>query len=259
LGSDGGGYYSFHHNLVAHNLQRSPNISANGGPVDVANNLVYNAGGIGARVHNDAQVNFVGNYIKAGPNTHMSSFVKDDGALGFYLSGNVIEGNDTIKSFLPSRSADRLVSQPYPSPTIKTTSAKVAYDEVLQSAGASYGLNCDGSWSPRRDSIDERIVQSVLSNTRGHSANTSHGYIDSPSQVGGWPAFDTGTPCPDADHDGMPDEWESIHGLNPNRDDSAGDRDSDGYTNIEEYINGTSSSSQQVPLNSSIFLPQLNK
>jgi hypothetical protein len=37
--------------------------------------------------------------------------------------------------------------------------------------------------------------------------------------------------------DGMPDEWEDENGLDPDKDDSAGDQDGDGYTNIEEYVN----------------------
>jgi len=42
----------------------------------------------------------------------------------------------------------------------------------------------------------------------------------------------------DSDHDGMPDEWEIARGLNPNdSSDSATDRDSDGYTNVKEYLN----------------------
>lgn len=36
----------------------------------------------------------------------------------------------------------------------------------------------------------------------------------------------------------MPDVWEAANGLNPNdAEDRNGDRDSDGYTNLEEYIN----------------------
>ncbi len=35
----------------------------------------------------------------------------------------------------------------------------------------------------------------------------------------------------------MPDEWEDENGLDPDSDDSAGDQDGDGYTNIEEYAN----------------------
>jgi hypothetical protein len=38
----------------------------------------------------------------------------------------------------------------------------------------------------------------------------------------------------------MPDEWEECHGLDPaDSSDAAGDGDSDGYTNLEEYLNGT--------------------
>jgi hypothetical protein len=37
----------------------------------------------------------------------------------------------------------------------------------------------------------------------------------------------------------MPDDWEMANGLNPNDgSDANGDRSGDGYTNIEEYING---------------------
>ena len=38
----------------------------------------------------------------------------------------------------------------------------------------------------------------------------------------------------------MPDEWEKKYGLDANNaDDNASDKDGDGYTNIEEYLNGT--------------------
>ena len=42
----------------------------------------------------------------------------------------------------------------------------------------------------------------------------------------------------DSDNDGMPDSWETAHQLNPNdATDAVKDRDGDGYTNIEEFIN----------------------
>ena len=42
----------------------------------------------------------------------------------------------------------------------------------------------------------------------------------------------------DTDHDGMPDEWEKAHGLNPG-DAADGNQDmtGDGYTNLEKYLN----------------------
>ena len=39
----------------------------------------------------------------------------------------------------------------------------------------------------------------------------------------------------DSDGDGMPDDWETAHGLNPHLDDAAGDGDFDGRNNLEEY------------------------
>ena len=44
----------------------------------------------------------------------------------------------------------------------------------------------------------------------------------------------------DSDHDGMPDEWELAHGLNPfDPTDATADPDHDGMTNLQEYIAGT--------------------
>ena len=43
----------------------------------------------------------------------------------------------------------------------------------------------------------------------------------------------------DADGDGMPDVWESAHGLNPNVNDANGDLDGDGVSNLDEYLQGT--------------------
>ncbi len=41
------------------------------------------------------------------------------------------------------------------------------------------------------------------------------------------------------DGDGMPNDWEVLHGLNPNRYDAHEDLDNDGWTNYEEYLAGT--------------------
>lgn len=42
----------------------------------------------------------------------------------------------------------------------------------------------------------------------------------------------------------MPDQWESDHNLDPmDAEDRNGDRNSDGYTNLEEYLNALIESS----------------
>lgn len=45
-------------------------------------------------------------------------------------------------------------------------------------------------------------------------------------------AFTTAT---DTDDDQMPDQWESLYGLDPDRDDATEDPDNDGFSNLEEY------------------------
>ena len=43
----------------------------------------------------------------------------------------------------------------------------------------------------------------------------------------------------DTDKDGIPDVWELANGLDPQKDDTAADKDGDGRTNLEEYNAGT--------------------
>ena len=63
--------------------------------------------------------------------------------------------------------------------------------------------------------------------------------IDDEDEVGGWCELQSGTPPADSDHDGMPDDWKRVKRLDPNDpDDRNGDLDDDGYTNLEEYLNG---------------------
>ena len=67
-----------------------------------------------------------------------------------------------------------------------------------------------------RDAIDPRIADEVRRGAYTYNGTTSTGgLIDTPSDVGGWPEYQTADNPKDTDGDGIPDTWEEAHGLNP--------------------------------------------
>ena len=90
---------------------------------------------------------------------------------------------------------------------------------VLTGAGASHV----------RDAVDRRILAGVHDGTGA--------IIDSQAQVGGWPDLAPGTPWIDSDGDGLPDAWETAHGLDPYAPaDGASDADGDGFTALDDWL-----------------------
>jgi pectate lyase len=233
LSGDRSGRISFHHNLLAHNNDRNPQ-PTNPGTADIRNNVVYNYGehaALTSNSHGRPEFNFVANLYRPGPDTDRSEYELDvyEGTPGagwaFFVKGNI--GPHRPTNDLPQRDTvspegrSSMVGEPFAAPHVRTTTAVRALREVLARAGATF---------PYRDSADRRVVRDVRERTGS--------IIDSPSDVGGWPALPTARPPKDTDRDGMPDRWETSRGLRPGFDDSRGDHDDDGWTNIEEYVNG---------------------
>jgi pectate lyase len=234
------GPVTWHHNLWAHNDARNPRLGDNYGrppfpTFDVRNNVIYDYGEIASGLTQGVlKVNYVGNCIRPGPSSKVTTPIHIGGPsdLSFYIKDNIFEGNSALTAdnsqffdpiMIDGKRQVQTVVQPFDAPSVTTASALSALDAVLATVGASL---------PRRDSVDARIVSEV----RQHKGSI----IDSQQQVGGWPELKSATPPKDSDGDGMPDDWERRHGLNP-RDPSDGpaDKDHDGYTNLEEYLNGT--------------------
>lgn len=124
-------------------------------------------------------------------------------------------------------------------PVYKT--ANDAYTDVLNDVGANKALNADGTWRNVSDPVDIRILNDVI--------NNSGDFINSPADVGGWPTYGYGSGVyTDTDHDGMPDQYETVKGFNPN---SASDGSlvaANGYTNVEIFLNGSNPSTDtQAP------------
>ena len=221
---------TIHHNLFANNGARSPLLLS--GEHDLVNNVIYNWGGSAVKIENrygDVFLNFVNNYLAPGKDSDMSENgiqVKTEG-INLYLENNIAEHTRPDNSYpqdaiVNYREPATLVGTRFQYPYVSTTSAQQAYDDVLDGVGATL---------PARDKADEDIIKGVR--------NRTGRIIDYPSDVGGYPFLAPGTPYTDTDNDGMPDDWEISYGLDPD-DPSDGpmDKDADGYTNVEEFLNG---------------------
>jgi len=255
--TSGGSYnISVHHNLFAHNKERNPLFDLAGAGQSI-NNVSYN---MSARSHmfydrgeyTQAKYNVIKNYTKAGPNSSKAPYTVQvwkyspySKSWGMYVEGNIdsYRTSDSQAQNLCVESGSRtyLVGSRYSEPNITETSAAQAYTDVLADGGAgnSRQLNEDGTWTNRRDSHDKRVVNDVKNRS---GASGTNGIINSPADVGGWLTITTGTGYKDTDHDGISDAWETAKGLNPNNAaDALLDSDGDGYTNLEEFLNGSGS------------------
>lgn len=111
-----------------------------------------------------------------------------------------------------------------------THSAKDAYERVLDYAGTSL----------KRDEYDKIVTSDVRA---GRGSFGSAGIIDNQDQVTyadgskGWPALNSTEAPKDSDGDGMPDAWETANGLNPSDPKDGAKKSSNGYTNLENYLN----------------------
>ena len=238
-----GGGGSYHHNLIAHCASRAPRIGyykLGRGLIDCRNNVIYNSGSSYGGETDD--FNYVGNYYRPGPAGRrkpgeLFTIWADDARM--YVAGNVFEGHDAVTKNNAlgvhyRQGTDRdgtprgmptaekcLVAKAFEVAPVHTHNAEEAYQLVLERAGAT---------RPARDTIDQRIVDEVR--TR------SGKLINTPADVGGWPELKSAPPPVDSDNDGMPDAWESAHGLNPNDpSDGRNPAGDDGYTNLEIYLN----------------------
>ncbi len=152
--------------------------------------------------------------------------------MDFFIRDNLFEGHDALTrdntqffNFV-EKQGQRLVTttdQPFAAPPVTTLPARDALEAVLATVGASL---------PVRDAVDVRLVD--------HVRTRSGKIIDSQTEVGGWPELKPGTLPADTDNDGIPDAWESAHGLNPHNASDASAIARSGYTNIEEYLNSIS-------------------
>jgi hypothetical protein len=252
---------SFHHNLYAHNASRQARFGTYNGETltaDFRNNVIYNwrdrasyTGGSSEAEQEFTDVNYVGNYLIAGPGTTGSAtraFSVDKNVDSrVYQSGNFIDSDKALNpGGVPNGSdlgwAAIQLSTPVTDQTLTQMATPFATAPVTtETAASAYGQVVDhvGNWWWNRDAIDSRVINNVKTNT-GPPIGAAAPNATELANLLGTP-MTTHSPGWDSDNDGMPNAWELAHGLNPNSPGATPDWkldfDNDGYINLLEYVN----------------------
>ena len=255
----GGENATYHHNRLAHHDSRNPRLdhdylSLLKGPVSLVNNVIYNWGDngtYGGESANDKneyrKYNFINNYYKPGPATasgkvrfidpwtgSCSNCTKKTGCSTivpghFFLDGNYMDyssdaAGDMSADNWKGTTADAATvaviksgsrfTYPDKVTSMSVQSAQHAYTAVLDYCGASL----------KRDSVDERVVKETRSRSYTYkgSKGSDNGFIDTQSDVGGWPEYTGETSASFPDWVGDPNAYT----LDPQK----------RYTNLEMYL-----------------------
>lgn len=259
-GGQGVANLSIHRNLFANTSHRNPALGC--ASARAVNNVMYNWSSKCAETHDAIAVDWIGNCFKPGPLSDPrrlivhNAFFKGSPQYRFappsiYMTNNLNVGDPKQADWdmynihyedkpLPAeyRCDKPLAGAKYP---VAVISPEKAFESVLADVGANARLSAEGEWVANWDAVDRRVLEDVrLGRGRGtlHEGNRVH--YTHPDQMGGYPKIEPGDPYEDADHDGMADVWERKHNLDPHDvSDGNGDSDRDGYTNLEEFLNGT--------------------
>jgi len=268
-------------NLWADNTGRNPSIGWNG-VFNFVNNVVFNwhhrsmDGG-----DYTSLFNIINNYFKPGPVTPRNenvghrilkpetgrSKLKELHFGRAYVNGNIMDGYPEItkdnwnggvqigeekdagvyKDYMK-------VDKPFPMALVTILPTEQAYQFVLANVGATL---------PHRDAVDARVVEQVRTGKIAYKdVNTDtlpqfhvrklpkdsykQGIVTDVFEVGGYPNYQ-GKPYKDSDNDGLPDEYETSHGLNPKdpTDSAKPAKDGIGYSNIEVWLNTIAKKGEQ--------------
>ncbi|HEY2882773.1 MAG TPA: PEP-CTERM sorting domain-containing protein, partial [Pirellulales bacterium] len=223
---------------------------------EFSNNVISNWAQTKAGYGSDGQLsnnNFIGNYYINNKNPHpTTNLFRGDVGTSMYATGNFYgeastDGTITGAHVITNNGSyfgggTTFVNQPFDisgtSPDTRET-ADVALERVQDYSGSNW---------QNRSPIDQYIIGNI-----GNSAANQINDLTGSPQASQWTTLmaqrpDANGNAPftraanyDTDKDGMPDVWETAHGLNPNSATGSNGNNgtvmNDGYTNLEAYIN----------------------
>ena len=173
-------------------------------------------------------------FVTGNVNSKWADVTNDNWKIGII---NQVDASGNDGTFTKTTQDTIKLTEPIDFIATTTHSANEAYERVLAYAGASL----------HRDSHDELMVSDTRNGKATYTGkNNGPGHINSqddnkPNGAGAnwsaWPTLNSTEAPTDSDIDGMPDEWEKQHGLNPNDPKDGNQIGEGGYTNLEIYLN----------------------
>ncbi len=173
-------------------------------------------------------------YVTGNVNSKYSDVTNNNWTIGII---NQVNANDCDGTWTQATRDSIRLTEPMPFICTTTHSAAVAYERVLSYAGCSKS----------RDSFDAEMVSDARQGRASHTGKgLSSGFINSQddnkpagaaSSWSAWPTLNSTEAPTDTDGDGMPDEWEAAHGLDPKSAKDGNKLNDEGYTMVEVYLN----------------------
>ena len=241
---------SFLNNLVVDISHRTPNMSGNG-YFESINNIIYNWQWRAMNLNGGSpKLNHIGNYYKRGRFTESLSVAENANKVQYsspviytygnyysgLLTGSSTENNQQIWTNFNGSGAmgtQYFTGNRYPllGAAVPLKTAQETYNNVLANVGANKYFDDNGTPQFYLDTYDSTKINNVRSDISTEPKIYSNWVIPN------LPA-NTRPSNYDVDKDGMADAWERANGLNPNDpNDSKLDRNNDGYTNLEDFLN----------------------
>lgn len=244
INGPGGGRISVHHNLFVHNRNRTPALAE--GPADVRNNVIYN-GREGFVHHNPAQgdFNIMGNVYRDGPSASLAPLWFDpengpDVPTRYWVWDNLVDDPGVFTGRVDNPYTTAGFGDAY-------TFACCGIEPGQFNAWGEFDFSSTPGYVPIATQAPAEVYEAVLAGAGAWPRDvvTRWAVEETRTRTGSWgdrrPAdwlegLTPAAPPPDGDGDGMPDAWETAHGLDPaDGTDHRALRPS-GYTAIEEYL-----------------------
>ncbi|MCM1164348.1 MAG: fibronectin type III domain-containing protein [Muribaculaceae bacterium] len=249
---------TLYRNLYIENKTRNPKVK---GLNQFVNNVVYNWGDGGCYImsgsEGDSWADIENNYfIKGKWIGAKKPFTRGTPSFLYYGAGNyydddkdgTLNGHEMTVEEMKGESGDGVAPYSTWYSSLAALNQQIAdkfpnvqqipeiQNKMTAAAALKWVIDSVGPSLPVRDEVDQYLIDELSSLG---TVGTTNG-ISSEAQLPhkGTGVLSGGVKPTDSDNDGIPDEWESAHGLNPNDAADAVAIAANGYTNIENYVNG---------------------